>query len=342
MDVEKNIVMSMIQGFSMSCVIFAACDLDLFELIDSGHYTIEDISEKIGTEKEIIEKLVNVLIANRIISTDNGMLFNTKLSELLLKRVDGSLREYAIFAGKESIPAWLQISKAITNRKYPYQMLNEEDFFNSIEKCSQKFEHFKGMMGSVSNNVNIDICFKERDKNYKYKIVDIGGGTGEIISKFLDFFPLAVGTILDLPHVKTYAEDILKQRKLCERCKFQEFNFFVNDFPAADIYILSRVLHDWSDEECHLILSKLAVTMDEHARLIVIESILPDTVDSKDSNLYMNSLHIWVMCGGRERTVNEFSELFHRSGMRILRQYQIDKNNSVFEVAKSEWKEGEI
>lgn len=35
-------------------------------------------------------------------------------------------------------------------------------------------------------------------------------------------------------------------------------DFFKDDLPKADLYILSRILHDWSDEKIHELLSKLS------------------------------------------------------------------------------------
>lgn len=35
-------------------------------------------------------------------------------------------------------------------------------------------------------------------------------------------------------------------------------DFFKDELPKADLYILARVLHDWSDEKVHILLSKIA------------------------------------------------------------------------------------
>lgn len=38
----------------------------------------------------------------------------------------------------------------------------------------------------------------------------------------------------------------------------QTGDFFKDDLPKADLYILARVLHDWSDEKVNILLSKVA------------------------------------------------------------------------------------
>lgn len=38
---------------------------------------------------------------------------------------------------------------------------------------------------------------------------------------------------------------------------FQTGDFFRDNIPEANLYILSRVLHDWSEEKVHILLSKI-------------------------------------------------------------------------------------
>lgn len=39
---------------------------------------------------------------------------------------------------------------------------------------------------------------------------------------------------------------------------FQIGDFFKDNLPEAELYILSRVLHDWCEEKIHILLSKLS------------------------------------------------------------------------------------
>lgn len=35
-------------------------------------------------------------------------------------------------------------------------------------------------------------------------------------------------------------------------------DFFEDELPKADLYILARILHDWSDEKVHILLKRIA------------------------------------------------------------------------------------
>ena len=81
------------------------------------------------------------------------------------------------------------------------------------------------------------------------RIVDIGGGTGAIMTQFLKHFRSASGTIMDLEFVKEKALQKLKENSLLERCEFVSGDFFKPFSISGDIFVLSRVLHDWNDED---------------------------------------------------------------------------------------------
>lgn len=38
----------------------------------------------------------------------------------------------------------------------------------------------------------------------------------------------------------------------------QAGDFFKDELPKADLYILARILHDWPEEKVHVLLSKIA------------------------------------------------------------------------------------
>ena len=71
------------------------------------------------------------------------------------------------------------------------------------------------------------------------------------------------------------------------------------------------VLHDWSDEESVALLKNVRKIATANARLMVVESVIPETSDF-DMGKWMD-LNMMMMATGRERTAAEFGDL-PRSG----------------------------
>lgn len=55
-----------------------------------------------------------------------------------------------------------------------------------------------------------------------------------------------------------------------------------------------------------------------HGRLLIVEPVLPDTVDgSAPAVMYLSDLNMLVNLGGRERTRTDFDELYNRAGFAL-------------------------
>jgi hypothetical protein len=85
--------------------------------------------------------------------------------------------------------------------------------------------------------------------------------------------------------------------------------------PGADAYIMKRIVHDWSDEQCGKILSLCRAGVTSDGKLLIDESGVP--ADARYDPSKVMDLVMMLFTGGRERTEKEFSALFAASGWRL-------------------------
>ena len=86
---------------------------------------------------------------------------------------------------------------------------------------------------------------------------------------------------------------------------------------GGDAYLIRHLLHDYEDEECLRILGHVRRAMRPDARVLVLEAPLPSD-DSPGPGRWLD-LQVMVLCGGRERTVEEYGRLFEQAGLRLSR-----------------------
>jgi hypothetical protein len=138
-------------------------------------------------------------------------------------------------------------------------------------------------------------------------IADVGGGRGHLLRAILDAVPSAEGVLFDLPEVVT-AVDFEH-----ERLTPQAGDFFADDLPPADAYILMEVMHDWPDDQCVTILERIRRAARRAATVLVIENVIAeDRADPRGRTLDVVML---AVTGGRERTASELGVLFERAGL---------------------------
>ena len=119
-----------------------------------------------------------------------------------------------------------------------------------------------------------------------------------------------------------------------DRCLFATGTFFASVPEGADAYLLCGVLHDWNDERAAAILRSCRQAMPKNGRLLIIETIVPETNSASFSKLL--DVNMMVMTCGRERTKSEFQVLLSRAGFRIQRVTPTLAPHSIIEAIQSE------
>lgn len=140
------------------------------------------------------------------------------------------------------------------------------------------------------------------------RIVDVGGGRGHLLHAVLEATPDARGVLFDLPEV------VDKGGPAHPRLVRQAGDFFVDPLPAADTYLLMEVLHDWADAEVLAILTAVRRAATDHARVLLIEGILPDNLDPGSLTVDVIML---AVTGGRERTTKELGKLLYAADFQL-------------------------
>ena len=117
--------------------------------------------------------------------------------------------------------------------------------------------------------------------------------------------PRLNGIVFDLP------ETVRDEAALGERISFVEGSFFER-VPEGDVYILSTILHDWDDESAAVILQRIRKAAPSGARLVVIETILPE--GNEPNGAKWLDLLMLTLFAGKERNDAQWRALLAKGG----------------------------
>lgn len=336
MDYGRNYVQNLLNGFMGTAVIYAACELGIFDLIKDEPKSIKAISNILDAKEDEIKRIIRPLQQYMLVGEKDGKIGLEEMGRLLSIDTENSLKEYALFCGRESVKAWHLLYPAIKEKTTPQKLMNDTGLFDEMEQDENRFATFDGMMSSVSKNIELTKFFDEfRKDTDEFRIVDVGGGTGTIICKFLSYYKNANGVILDLSQAESAARENIQNNGLTDRLRFQEASFFEKLNICADVYVLSRILHDWEDKEASVILDNVANGMNEDSRLVVIEDVIKKAEEQNALKGYMCDIQMWVFCNGRERTIDEFEELFSNSGLVLEKATELPDGTFALTVKKA-------
>jgi hypothetical protein len=155
-------------------------------------------------------------------------------------------------------------------------------------------------------------------------VADIGGGRGHLLAAVLDAAPNAQGVLFDLPEVINSLA--IKHHRLTPMAG----DFFIDPLPAADVYLLMEVLHDWTDEKARTILGAIRRAAASGAKVLVIENILAD--DQPDARGHTLDIIMLAMTGGKERTQSQLAGLFDQAGFHGVTVTPTDGPMSIVEA----------
>ncbi len=156
-------------------------------------------------------------------------------------------------------------------------------------------------------------------------VIDVGGGNGHVEVSIINDVPAGINFLIqDLGANEGPANEMIKQHDAAARIKYQVHDFFSEQPPGLKpkAYILSRILHDWQDEDCVRILQGLLPAMAENGtKLFVYERVLPDRIGDIPNHMEQlmrtQDLLMFTLFGGGERSLRDWRALFKKADARL-------------------------
>ena len=305
----------MITAYWVSQAVGTFAELGFADLLAKGPATARELAVQAGTDAEATFRLCRTLAMLGVVTDTSGKLALTPLGETLRTGVPHSMRD---MARAQTNPGhwlpWGRFRDAIrTGTRQTGAALGSE-IFGHYAKHPDEREAFFGAMHGLASLVAKEAP-RVFDASQHRVLCDVGGAAGTIAAGFLHANPQLTGSVLELAEVVPLAEQAIRDAKLGDRCRAIAGDFF-HDVPAADLYVMKQVLHDWNDEQCRTILGNCAKHLPRGGHVLVIEMVIPD--DNARSPAQLMDLNMLVMLPGRERTAGQYAELFAGAGLRMI------------------------
>jgi hypothetical protein len=159
-------------------------------------------------------------------------------------------------------------------------------------------------------------------------IVDVGGGRGLLLSAILRSHANVRATLFDRPEALVDVPIALDAAGIASRCAVAPGDFFSSVPAGADLYLLSRVLHDWNDDAAIHILTSCRNAMADSAVLLIAEAVLPERARDLPVAIRMD-LHMLTLLAGKERTRAEFEHVLKQSRFDLQRVIPVEGRTGI-------------
>jgi cyclopropane fatty-acyl-phospholipid synthase-like methyltransferase len=326
-------MMQMITGYWVSSSIYTVAKLGIADILTAGPLGVDKIARKTRTNEDFLYRLLRALSSIGIFEELDGKTFQlTDMAQLLRSDVPNSMRAIAIMMGEEHYQAWGRLKESVETGKLPFEMVYGMGVFEYFEKNPEVGETFNDAMTNLTRTMHSAIISYYDFSPFR-KIVDVGGGHGTLLSMILKEYPQLSGVLFDLPHVASGAAPTMQASGVADRCQIVSGDFFQAVTPGGDAYVMSHIIHDWSDKAALAILRNVHQAMNDDGRLLVVECVIePSNTSSLGKFMDLNML---VMTpGGRERTEEEFRTLLDAAGFTLNRVIPTNCEHCIIEGLK--------
>lgn len=320
----------MVQSFQVAKMIQVAASLRVADLVDDGPVPVHDLARSCGADPAMLLRLCRALAAVDIFEVDPlGNVSQTPNSAWLRETAEPTLYHAALFwTMPGNWAAWSNLEHTIRTGEPAFELTHGRPRFDYLRDNPVEAGLFDSFMQHCPDDHHWAVT-EAYDFAGARTVVDVGGGNGALLASILSANPETRGVLFDRENVVARAA----LDSVAGRCSLHPGDFFDGVPPGGDIYTLSRILHDWSDERCIEILGRCRAAMAPGARLLVIERLMDGHNQHTDPIAYLTDMHMMALYpGARERGRQEFERLFQPNGLELARVVPTRSPYSIIEA----------
>jgi hypothetical protein len=289
--------------------------LGIADALENGLDDYRKIAADRGLIADRVYRLLRALSTAGIVAESaHGRFTLTPLGRLLGSRSPQSMGTAAVLLNDYFADMWAQLDAALVDGGTVFDKLKGQPFFDWLRQYPDQASRFHRMMVEVHGPETAPII-EAYDFGACRHIVDVGGGNGSLISAILAAFPDRRATLFDLP--EGIAAAARGEGGPLPSVALVAGDAFKAVPEGGDLYLLRHLMHDYDDAQCLRILASVRRAMLPHAHVLVLEKPIP-TDDRPTPGRWLD-LHLMLLTGGRERTIEEYERLLEQAGFKLSR-----------------------
>lgn len=313
-------LINLITSYRKTAAIYTFVEAGLSIHFKNGTYVdINKLADQYGIDYSRLNRLCDFLTEIGVLVSGND---GVALSEECSALADPDSFEFLTIKyeiNREHWDSWLMYPKSLleNNGKPAFDMAHGKSFYEIWDNDKVLKSNFDALMSKYTNRI-IKELLVIYDFNKYNRILDLGGGDGELLIRISEKFKGKDYAVLDR----------YNEIPIYDGIDFINGDFFESIPSGYDLYILKNVLHNWSDNDAISLLKNCREVMDDNANILIITLMKKQKSPIvKSVDLLMDMLYL-----GKERYFSEFEHLANQAGFVVRYSRDIDEMFSLIEL----------
>jgi hypothetical protein len=324
-------ILGLMQGSVITQAISAAAKLGIADVLSDGPLSAEEIAKRVGSDSAATYRLLRALSGYSVFAVQpDGRFELTPMADALRNNAPDSMRDMAILMGHPLL--WEEWTDLISSVRTGEESLPQrrgmgtfEFFMANPEYAGVFFQGFRALSASETDPVLAAYDFS------KFRtIVDLGGGRGTTLAGILSQAPGTHGVLYDSEQATADAPQVFEEAGVGGRVTIENGTYFDKLPAGADAYVLKHTLHDFKEPECLTVLKNVREAVAADSTVLVMEYVLNGNNERHLGNII--DLWLLLLLGAKERTLPEYTDMFAKAGLKVIRSVPTNSPLSIIEA----------
>src|SRR4051812_4811620 len=186
-------------GFAFAQAIYVAAEVGIADLLRDGSRSIEDLAQTTRTDAEALYRVLRFLASEGVFREESPRRFvQTDLSDALRADASDSPRDFIRMVNQEPYAAWGHLLHSVRTGRTAFEHVFGAPRFEWLASHPEQASLFQRAMIALGQGNNLEAA-KAYDFTGCKRVVDIGGGHGQLLSAIVTRNPHLSGVLYDLP-----------------------------------------------------------------------------------------------------------------------------------------------
>ncbi|KTC45106.1 hypothetical protein AO262_29320 [Pseudomonas fluorescens ABAC62] len=309
---SEALVHTLVNGYMLSASLFGCVEVDLFSHLDETSGTaVNELADACQLSAVQVQKLLSFALSVGLVIQRDEQFFNSSDAQKLLSRHSAHNICSAVEHHSHHVyPLFGQLAESLKNGKPISDRLHlssapgeTTEFYAELDKSEKDFAVFMAAMNTFSTGAGTRIAqalSARVDAAKPLRILDLGGGGGQVAIEIALAMPQAQITLIDLEKATRFARSEADRNGVGDRITCLPGDIFAPlPLPAADydVVLICAVLGDWSHDYQVTLLANAHRHLKSGGCLVISETLLDDDLAGPILPAIM-SLYVQILTEG--------------------------------------------
>ncbi|UVK41987.1 ubiquinone/menaquinone biosynthesis protein [Mesorhizobium sp. AR07] len=313
-------------GFAVSQALRVIIELGIPDLLAASEQSVDELAAATQSDADALYRVMRLLAPEGVVREVLPRHFELTEVGAVLRSDQPGPRDFVRMINSEAYLAFEQLMHSVRTGKPAFDKVFGSPRFDWLSAHPEQAALFQRAMVALSQGSNEAVAEACDFKPFT-RVVDVGGGHGQLLSVILARNPHLDGVLFDLPSGVAAARQGAGGD--LPRTEFVAGDFF-ESVPTGDVYVIKKVIHDWDDRRAAVILQNCRKAMLPNGKVFVAETLVPP--GDEPNQIKGIDVVMLAVTGGLERTQTQYASLFGAAGLRLERVIQTRGPISILEA----------